>query len=232
MGGVLENLLTLGYFGVYLFSLVLNMIPFLGPSNLIIAGAIGSLFPSFNSIIVGFLIALGASTAKTIHFGISFLAGDIIKNRRKARVVDEKNKSVHYKYAMLALFIAAASPIPDDPIVIPLGLARYNPLKFFLAYFTGKATITIAGAYFGKQFGLTLDEYLGQEATIIISIILTVIITIIIMKKETIIKKLEFLKKGMPISLIFIRLNLKSKVLLPHRISFLTLRLNSSFSNV
>ena len=192
MSGVLENLLTFGYLGVFIFSLALNLIPFLGPSNLIIAGAIGSLFPSYNSILLGLLIALGASIAKTIHFGITFLASNMIKNRQKPDTLDSKNNSVFYKYAMLALFLAAASPIPDEPIVIPLGLTRYNPLKFFLAFFTGKATITIAGAYFGKQFSLTLDDYLDQEATIIISVILTVIMTIIILKKETIMKKLKF----------------------------------------
>jgi len=193
MNGLLESLSTLGYLGVFTFSLALNLVPFVGPSNLVLAGAAGSIFPSLNPVLIGFLIALGSSIAKTIHFGLSFLVGNFVKRKQKAEANGKSNESKHisHRYAMVALFLAAATPIPDDPIVIPLGLAGYSPIRFFLAYFAGKATITVAGAYFGQRFGLTLEEYLGQDATIIISVILTTIITVVIIKKDIILKRLK-----------------------------------------
>ncbi|MCJ7633837.1 VTT domain-containing protein [Candidatus Bathyarchaeota archaeon] len=196
MSGLLGSLSTLGYFGVLVSSLILNLIPFVGPSNIVIAGAAGSMFPSLNPFLIGFFIALGASAAKTIHFGISFFAGNFLKRKIKTGKNENESKPISHRYAMIALFLAAATPIPDDPVVISLGLARYSPLRFFLAFFTGKALITIAGAFFGHRFGLTLEKYFGLEGTIIISIVLTIVLTIAIIKKDTILKKFKLFQRS------------------------------------
>lgn len=191
MTGLLENLLNLGYLGVFVFSLALNLVPFLSPSNIIISGAVGSLFPSFNPFLVGFLVALGASIAKTVHFAASFFAGSYLKSRWHAKIGDYRHKSAYYRLGMIAAFAAAVSPIPDDPIVIPLGLMRYSPVKFFIAYFLGKMIVTVTGAYFGQAFSIALEEHLGQTATIVVSAILTVLIAIVLIKKEAILGKLS-----------------------------------------
>ena len=39
--------------------------------------------------------------------------------------------------ASSAAFFAAATPIPDDLVYVPLGLAKYNPKRFFIATLTG-----------------------------------------------------------------------------------------------
>ena len=190
----LESLLGLGYFGIFIFTLAVNLVPFLGPSNLVIAGAVGSLFPSSNPVLSGLTIALGSSIAKTVQFGLVFLTSDYVKKRRARAQVG--GRSEHPRYAMLALFLAAASPIPDEPIVIPLGLARYNPFRFFIAYFSGKVIIAVAGAFLGQKLGLALEEYLSREATIVISVMATIILTILILKKDMIVKKLKSIHLG------------------------------------
>ena len=84
----------------------------------------------------------------------------------------------------MALFIAAATPIPDEPVVVPLGLMRYSPVKFTLAFFAGKLVIGVFGAYlggFGEQF---LGDYLSQEALAISSIVLTITITVVLLKVD------------------------------------------------
>ncbi|MCJ7632330.1 VTT domain-containing protein [Candidatus Bathyarchaeota archaeon] len=189
MSGLLENLLNLGYIGVFVFSLAVNLVPFLGPSNLVVAGGIASSFPSLNPLLIGLLIAFGSSTAKTIHFGISYLTSNFVKSRKNN--TKSESKSTHHRSAMLALFLAAASPIPDEPIVIPLGLARYSPLRFFISFFAGKSVITIAGAYLGQKLGLALEGYLSQEATIIFSVILTIVVIVIMIEKDKIVKRLK-----------------------------------------
>ena len=42
------------------------------------------------------------------------------------------------RYGAIGAFIAAVSPIPDDIVYIPLGLAKYSPWKFAIATFLGK----------------------------------------------------------------------------------------------
>jgi membrane protein DedA with SNARE-associated domain len=106
------------------------------------------------------------------------------------------------RWAFLAVFIAAATPIPDDPVIIPLGLMKYNPAKFALAYFVGKLSIAVLGAFlggFGDQF---LSGYVSQTVLVIISIVLTIAITALLLKvdlsriAEQILKSLGWGKNG------------------------------------
>ena len=82
------------------------------------------------------------------------------------------------------MFAVATTPVPDDPVVIPLGLTKYSPYKFFLAYFSGKLIITNTGAFLGSWTGASLSEWLTPEATVVISVILTVIITVVLLKVD------------------------------------------------
>ena len=189
MGDLFDDILSLGYLGVFFFSFILNLVPFLSPSNIVISGAVGGIFPDFNPLIVGFLVALGASIAKTAHFVVSFFAGKLLSSKRQAAIAKSKRK--YYRWGMAAAFIAAVSPVPDDPIVIPLGLIRYNPARFFAAYFSGKIIVTVTGAYIGQTVSLTIEQYIGQTATVVISIILTALFILILIKKEYFFGKLR-----------------------------------------
>jgi uncharacterized membrane protein YdjX (TVP38/TMEM64 family) len=84
----------------------------------------------------------------------------------------------------------AATPVPDEPVVIPLGLMKYSPVKFFVAYFLGKLSITVVGAFLGSWAGNFVENWLGltSESTfvlsIVVSVILTVVITVILLKVD------------------------------------------------
>lgn len=163
----------------------LNLIPFFGPSNLLIAStaAIGMANPDPGSLlIIAFLIALGAALAKGIHYMITFFISGHLgeKNRKKLDAEAVKVK----RWAFPLLYLAAATPIPDEPIVIPLGLLKYSPAKFFTAYFLGKITITIAGVFLGTWIESNFSPFLSPITLIAISIALTVIITLIMFKVD------------------------------------------------
>jgi uncharacterized membrane protein YdjX (TVP38/TMEM64 family) len=162
-----------------------NLIPFAGPSNLFIAStaalSIGATdFPTLAA--VGFLVASGAALAKSVHYLVTFFVSKHLSEKRRERL-DAEGKKIK-KWAFLLLFAAAATPIPDEPVVIPLGLMKYSPAKFFTAFFLGKLSITIAGAFLGAWTKVTFSEWLSQDAMIIISIVLTVVITIILLKVD------------------------------------------------
>jgi len=95
---------------------------------------------------------------------------------------ERRKKLESYKHRVgksgaLALFIAAASPIPDEPVVIPLSLMGYNVYRFFLAFFAGKMVATLLGAYFGRAAYPIFESLFGTVGTAILSVVLTVIIT-------------------------------------------------------
>ena len=173
-----------------------NLIPFAGPSNLLIAStfAIGLVTPDTTTlVIIGFLVAFAAALAKGIHYMVTFFVSGRLSEKRRARL-DADGAKVK-RWAFLLLFVAAATPIPDEPVVIPLGLMKYSPAKFFLSYFLGKLSITVAGAFLGSFTGSYFSEWLSPEVMIIISIVLTIVITVVLLKVDLGKLAERFLKK-------------------------------------
>ena len=174
---------------IFLTSFGFNLIPFAGPSNLLIASTVAIGITNADSttlLIIGFLVALGAALAKGIHYMVTFFVSKHLSEERRKRLDADAAKI--RRWAFVLLYVASATPIPDEPIVIPLGLMKYSPVKFFTAYFLGKISITIVGAFLGNVAGDFLSTWFSPESTfiisIIVSIVLTVVITIILLKVD------------------------------------------------
>jgi membrane protein YqaA with SNARE-associated domain len=166
---------------VLFFSFVLNLIPFAGPSNLFIAMN-AALFVDTNPLMLGLLVAIGSASAKLVQYFVTYFLGGRLGEERRRRL-DALNTKIG-KWAFPALFIASATPIPDEPVIIPLGLLKYNVAKFSLAVFLGKIIITTPGAYLG-QFGEgVLSSLIAQEALVTLSIALTIAITILLLRVD------------------------------------------------
>ncbi len=168
-----------------------NLIPFAGPSNLLIASTAAIGLGSVDAatlVIVGVLIALASALAKGIHYMITFFVSKHLSQKRQDRLNADATKIKRWAFPLL--FLAAATPIPDEPIVIPLGLMKYSPAKFFTAYFLGKLSITIAGVFLGGWAGGFLERWFGLSTettfvlSIAVSVVLTVVITVILLKVD------------------------------------------------
>jgi membrane protein YqaA with SNARE-associated domain len=165
--------------GILGFSFALNIIPFAGPSNLLIASN-AAIFVDIDPTTIGFLVALGSATAKFIHYIVTFYLGKFVNEKRR-KGLDAAGQKLR-KWAPVAIFAAAATPIPDEPVIVPLGLIRYNPAKLFTAFFLGKLLITIIGAHMGKFTQDFFEGAIGQVVLPVISIVLTIAITVILLK--------------------------------------------------
>ncbi len=168
-------------FSVMLISFGINMIPFASPSNLLIASN-AALLVSTDPLSIGVLVAFGATCAKVIHYAISFFIGKHVGEERRRRL--DAAASQTRRWAFLAVFIAAATPIPDDPVIIPLGLMKYNLGKFSLAYFSGKLCVAVLGAYLGGLGEELLSGFVSQVVLVVISIVLTLVITVILLRVD------------------------------------------------
>ncbi len=173
---------------ILLSSFGIGLIPFVGPSSLLIAaGASGidSLSTNLSPptlFTIGFLVALGVSLAKSVHYIITFFVSKHL-NEKQRRRLDAEAVKVN-RWAFLLLFAAASTPIPDEPVVIPLGLMKYSPAKFFTAFFLGKLVITVPGAFLGSWTTATFSEWLSPEIMIVLSIVLTIVITYVMLKVD------------------------------------------------
>lgn len=131
----------LGYLSILLISFVGSLIVFIPvPYFPVLLAA--SLSNKFDPHLVAVVSALGTVVAKTIIFFVSYYGRNILSTKTKQRMLPLQR--LVSKYGWPGAFIAAATPIPDDIVYIPLGLARYSPWKFALSTFAGKVAMNEA----------------------------------------------------------------------------------------
>jgi len=144
-----------GYIGLTLVSFFGSLIPFVPlPSFLLLATM--SVGDQFDLHVIALISAFTATGAKIIVFSVSYGGRRIIgeKSRKRMRPFERLVK----KYGAAAAFFAAATPIPDDLIYVPLGLAKYNPKRFIIATLAGKIVLSYVIVFAAHYFGLSLVE--------------------------------------------------------------------------
>jgi len=144
-----------GYIGLTLVSFFGSLIPFVPlPSFLLLATM--SVGDQFNLHVLALISAVTATGAKVIVFSVSYGGRRIIgeKSRKRMRPFERLVK----RYGAGAAFFAAATPMPDDLIYVPLGLAKYNPKKFLIATLTGKIVLSYVIVFVSHYMGLSIVE--------------------------------------------------------------------------
>ena len=144
-----------GYLGLGLVNFFGSLVPFVPlPGFLLLATM--SVGDQFNIHILALLSAITATVAKQIIFYVSYGGRRIIneKTRKRMRPFERLVK----RYGAGAAFFAAATPIPDDLVYVPLGLAKYNPKRFFIATLTGKIVLSYVIVLISHHLGISLIE--------------------------------------------------------------------------
>ncbi|MCD6154209.1 MAG: VTT domain-containing protein [Candidatus Verstraetearchaeota archaeon] len=174
-----------GYVGALTVSILGNLIPFIPIPYLAAIFYMAAYLP-IDPIILGAVSGIGGAIGKTIIYIVSFGSGKLIGEEEEYRI--SRLRKLLDKYGALAVFIFTITPSPDDIIIIPLGLIRYNFTKFFIACLIGKCMLSIGVAVFGQKFIEYLNLLLGGSIWgTIISVIFLAIITVLLLKIDWII---------------------------------------------
>ena len=144
-----------GYVGLGLVSFFGSLIPFV-PLPAFVFLATMAVGDQFNIHILAILSALLSAGAKQIIFYASYSGRRIMSEKTRKRM--KPFERLVKRYGAGAAFFAAATPMPDDLVYVPLGLAKYNPKKFFVATFTGKIVLHYIIVLISNFFGLSLLE--------------------------------------------------------------------------
>ena len=149
-----------GYLGLAIVSFFGSLIPFVPiPSFVLLATmAVGEQFDIHVLVIIA---ALTSTAAKQIIFYVSYGGRKIISEKTKKRM--KPFQKLVKRYGASAAFVAAATPIPDDLVYIPLGLAKYNPKRFFIATLLGKVVLYYVIVLISHYMGLSLLEPILQD---------------------------------------------------------------------
>jgi len=148
-----------GYLGLTIVSFFGSLIPFVPiPSFVLVATmAVGE---QFDIHVLVLIAALTSTAAKQIIFYVSYGGRKIISEKTKKRMLPFQK--LVKRYGGSAAFVAAATPIPDDLVYIPLGLAKYNPKRFFVATLSGKIVLFYVIVLISHYTGLSLLEPILQ----------------------------------------------------------------------
>jgi membrane protein DedA with SNARE-associated domain len=143
----------LGYLGVLLVSFIGSIIVFI-PVPYFPVLVTATLNRNLDPHVIALSSAVGAVAAKMIIFYGSYYGRNILSSKTKKRIMPLQR--LLGKYGWVGAFTASLTPIPDDLVYIPLGLAKYNPWKFATAVFAGKLILNemiVAGTIFvGRPF--------------------------------------------------------------------------------
>ena len=149
-----------GYLGLAIVSFFGSLIPFVPiPSFVLVATMAGG--EQFDIHVLVVIAALTSTVAKQIIFYASYGGRKIISEKTKKRMMPFQK--LVKRYGGSAAFVAAATPIPDDLVYIPLGLAKYNPKRFFVATLLGKFVLYYVIVLISHYMGLSLLEPVLQE---------------------------------------------------------------------
>jgi len=164
--------LNLGYFGVFVFSVV-------GTASIIIPVPYTLLIfwlGVFNFDPILLALAGGAGSA------IGEFSGYLLGYYGRKRLSSERQRRMTYlvkligNYGPIAIFIFALTPLPDDLLFIPLGILRYKFVKAFIPALLGKILMAFIVSYIGRTGGQLVPFIFGESADPIITTV-TVIVT-------------------------------------------------------
>ena len=143
----------IGYIGLALVNFFGSLIPFIPLPAFIFLATMAADGDKFNIHYLALISAVCATVAKQIIFLVSFSGRKILADKTRKRM--KPFERLVKRYGAAAAFVAAATPIPDDLVYVPLGLARYNPWRFFVSTLAGKIVLSYVVVLLARYFGMS-----------------------------------------------------------------------------
>ena len=151
---LLDFSLLLGYLGAFLISAIGNatiLVPFPYIGVAFILGGLRdelTLAFVFDPWLIGIVSGIGAMIGEMTGYFIGYGGGKLIDEDQTSAFKSFVDS--HPRATPLVVWFLAATPIPDDVMVIPLGAARYSWWKVALAQLIGKTMFLMAISWSGR----------------------------------------------------------------------------------
>ncbi|KXA93285.1 hypothetical protein AKJ37_00485 [candidate division MSBL1 archaeon SCGC-AAA259I09] len=166
-----DPLIALGYPGIF----VLN---FLGASSIVfpipytVALLVAGTSHSFNPLLLAAVAGLGSALGEFVGYGAGYAGRKVVGGDYERKF--EAMLKIFERYGTPAIFLFALTPLPDDLLFIPLGLARYSFWKAFIPCVAGKFLMALILVYIGSAAGWAFGT--NWITALITGIVLIVII--------------------------------------------------------
>ncbi len=150
----LDFTVLLGYPGTFIISLIGNatiLLPFPYVGVPFILGGVQSIATGpflFDPWLIGFVSGVGATIGEMTGYAIGYAGGELIKEEQRSSIRDLALQ--HPRLTPVLLWFVAATPIPDDVLVVPLGASKYPWWKVMIPQLIGKSMFLAGVAWAGR----------------------------------------------------------------------------------
>jgi len=138
----------LGYGGIFLIS-------FLGASSILIpfpyTVILLSMAPAFSPLPFALSAGIGSAFGEGVGYGLGYAGRGTLKENEKMKL--DAMLSIFQRWGLLAIFLFAFTPLPDDLLFVPLGMMKYNFWKAISVCAFGKFSMALVLAYSGQVAG-------------------------------------------------------------------------------
>ncbi len=151
-----------GYFGIFVASLAGALSIIVPVPDTIVVFTLAGLKVGggwvFEPVLIALAAVIGGAIGEFSGYLLGFGSRKALTGRYKKNV--DLLAKVFNKFGAIAIFAFALTPLPDDLVFIPLGAARYNPIKAFPPALVGKFLMSLIVAY-GARFsvGIVADIF-------------------------------------------------------------------------
>jgi membrane protein YqaA with SNARE-associated domain len=163
-----------GYVGAFLISLFGNFTIFFPVPFAITIYAFGA---TLNPIILGVVCGIGSTLGEFSAYLVGMGGRKVLEERYGDRL--EMAKRLIQKHGMAVVFIFALLPLPDDLLLIPLGMLRYDIRKVMIAAFFGKVGMCLTSAFAGR-FSFVFVKEIFESGGILGGVLSVAILAIIV----------------------------------------------------
>ena len=171
MAGLVQSY---GYVGAFIISIFGNFTIFFPVPFTITIYAFGA---TLNPILLGIVCGLGSTIGEFSAYLVGRGGREMIGERYGRRL--EGAKILVQRYGMPVIFLFAALPLPDDLILIPLGMLKYSLRKAMVAAFLGKVLMCITVAYAGR-FSFAIVRDLFESSGVLGGVVSLILLTLIL----------------------------------------------------
>jgi len=176
---MMELVTVYGYWGAFAVCILGNFSIIIPIPFALIVYAFGS---TLNPLLLGLVSGLGSTIGEMVSYFLGWGGRKMIESRYGSRL-DAVEKLID-RYGALTVFLVALLPIPDDLLLIPLGMMKYDIKKTFIAMLLGKTIMCILLAYAGAFSFSYLRDIFASGGVVggIASAVLLAIIIIAMLK--------------------------------------------------
>lgn len=168
-----------GYLGAFFISTFGNFTVFFPVPFVITIYAFGA---TLNPLLLGLVCGLGSTLGEFSAYLIG-RGGRKVLDERFGKQLETAKKLVQ-KYGVTIIFLFALLPLPDDLILIPLGMLRFDLKKAMAAIFAGKFLMCTAVAYAGRYSYAVIRDIFASSGWLggVLSTLLLVVIVVAMLK--------------------------------------------------